>query len=166
MDIPFLLIALVIAASALATISLPQVIHCGLCGALCFLATGALYLYLDAEFIGLVQLMVYVGAVAVLILFTILLTRPVRDPGEPPPTRRIPFWSGLLAGLSVTLVLGSLIVRSAAPVTAAAPVLKLDALGLSLATTQVVPLMVIALLLTSALIGAVVIAAPHTEDPS
>jgi NADH:ubiquinone oxidoreductase subunit 6 (subunit J) len=41
-----------------------------------FWPRACFYLYLNAEFLGLVQLMVYVGAVAVLILFTVLLTRP------------------------------------------------------------------------------------------
>lgn len=167
MEPSFLIIAGIIAISGMAAIMLPQQIHCGLCAALCFLGTGALYLYLDAEFIGLIQLMVYVGAVAVLILFTILLTRPMPEPGDEPPVKRVSFWSGALAGIAVAIVLGSLFLMMPAPEPLKeVPLLKIEALGVALTTTQVVPLMVVALLLTSALIGAVIIASPEQEDKS
>ncbi len=50
-------------------------VHCALALAVAFAGIGALYLSLGAQFLGLAQLLVYVGAIAVLIVFVILLTR-------------------------------------------------------------------------------------------
>ena len=59
---------------------LPKLIHAALSFAVAFVGVAAFYFLLGAEFVGLVQVFVYVGAVAVLIVFTILLTR--RDAEE------------------------------------------------------------------------------------
>ena len=71
----FLIIAIVTLAGALAAATLPKLIHSALCLVVAFLGLAAFYFLLGAEFVGLVQVFVYVGAVAVLIVFTILLTR-------------------------------------------------------------------------------------------
>src|SRR3712207_4192736 len=73
--IAFMLIAIVILAAALAAAVLPRLIHAALCLVLAFIGIAAYYFLLGAEFVGLVQIFVYVGAVAVLVVFTILLTR-------------------------------------------------------------------------------------------
>src|SRR5437660_7881739 len=71
----FLLIAIVTLAGALAGATLPRLIHASLSFVLAFVGVAAVFFLLGAEFVGLVQVFVYVGAVAVLIVFTILLTR-------------------------------------------------------------------------------------------
>src|SRR5712692_1079979 len=73
--VAFIVIAIVTLAAALAAASLPKLIHAALSFALAFVGVAAFYFLLGAEFVGLVQVFVYVGAVAVLIVFTILLTR-------------------------------------------------------------------------------------------
>ena len=167
MSASFLIIAFLILASALAAVLLPRPIHCGLCAAFSFLATGALFLYLDAAFIGLIQLIVYVGAVAVLILFTILLTRPLPEPGEPPPLLRPSFTGGALAALAaVSLMVVSAIAFKPAPAPGAeaTPSISLEKLGISLVTDQVVALLLVGLLLSATLIGAIILAAPATPE--
>src|ERR1700709_2372761 len=71
----FLIIAVLTLAGALAAATLPKLIHAALCLVVAFVGIAAFYFFLGAEFVGLVQVFVYVGAVAVLIVFTILLTR-------------------------------------------------------------------------------------------
>ena len=74
--------ALVLLLSAIAAVALRNLFHCALCLTLSFVALGVLFIALGAEFIGFVQITVCVGAVAVLIVFAILLTSPeqvVRD---------------------------------------------------------------------------------------
>lgn len=167
MSAPFLIIAVLILASALAAVLLPRPIHCGLCAAFSFLATGALFLYLDAAFIGLIQLIVYVGAVAVLILFTILLTRPLPDPGDPPPLLRPTFAGGALAALAATslMVLAAVFFKPPpAEAAAATPALSLHAIGVSLVTDQVIALLLVGLLLSATLIGAIILAAPEPKE--
>ena len=75
MSIPFLILAAVTLAGAWAAMTLRGLVHCALALAVAFAGIGALYLNLGAQFLGLAQLLVYVGAVAVLIVFVILLTR-------------------------------------------------------------------------------------------
>ena len=81
---------------ALAAATLPKLIHAALClvARVCS-GVAAFFFLLGAEFVGLVQVFVYVGAVAVLIVFTILLTR--RDSKE----HRGFNWSGVLIALAV-----------------------------------------------------------------
>src|SRR3982751_2434406 len=69
----FVVIAILMLAGALAAACLRKLIHAALCLVITFVAVAAFFFLLGAEFVGLVQLFVYV--VAILIVFTILLTR-------------------------------------------------------------------------------------------
>src|SRR6266513_82778 len=91
----FIVIAIFTLAAALAAASLPKLIHAALCFAVALVGVAAFFFLLGAEFVGLVQVFVYVGAVAVLIVFTILLTR--RDANG---TRGIN-WGGAIVALAV-----------------------------------------------------------------
>ncbi|HSH39960.1 MAG TPA: NADH-quinone oxidoreductase subunit J, partial [Chthoniobacterales bacterium] len=71
----FLAISVLTLSGALAAATLPRLIHAALFLVVAFVGIAAFYFLLGAEFVGLVQIFVYVGAVAVLIVFTILLTR-------------------------------------------------------------------------------------------
>src|SRR2546423_3986416 len=71
----FIIIAIFTLSGALAAACLRKLIHAALCLVVAFIGLAAFYFFLGAEFVGLVQVFVYVGAVAVLIVFTILLTR-------------------------------------------------------------------------------------------
>src|SRR4051812_50094227 len=71
----FVFIAIFTLSGALAAACLRKLIHAALCLVVAFLGLALFYFLLGAEFVGLVQVFVYVGAVAVLIVFTILLTR-------------------------------------------------------------------------------------------
>src|SRR5437870_8932231 len=78
----FILIAILTLAAALAAATLQRLMHAALSFAMTFVGVAAFFFLLGAEFVGLVQVFVYVGAVAVLIVFTILLTRrDVEDTG-------------------------------------------------------------------------------------
>src|ERR1035437_6480687 len=92
MTLPFAIIALLTLASAVAAMSLRNLVHCALALTGTFAGLAAVYLQLDAQFVGFAQILVYVGAVAILIVFAILLTRS----GEPPRP----------AGLSVNVIAG------------------------------------------------------------
>ena len=62
-------------ASAVAAMSLRNLVHCALTLTVTFAGLAAFYLQLDAQFVGFAQILVYIGAVAILIVFAILLTR-------------------------------------------------------------------------------------------
>src|SRR6266700_5558591 len=71
----FILIAILTLGAALAAATLRKLMHAALSFAVALVGLAAFFFLLGAEFVGLVQIFVYVGAVAVLIVFTILLTR-------------------------------------------------------------------------------------------
>jgi NADH-quinone oxidoreductase subunit J len=158
MTIPFAILAFLTLAGAVAAMSLRNLVHCALCLVITFAGLAGLFLQLGAQFVGLAQVLVYIGAVAILIVFAILLTR-----GAEPTTQ------GLLAGgwgwgVGVAVVafgcLAICIARSSLPgrLAPTEPTLTARGIGDQLMTSYVLPLEVIALLLTAALIGAVLIA--------
>src|SRR5437867_11904771 len=75
MPLPFIIIALLTVGAAVAAMTLRNLVHCALVLTLALAGLAAFYLQLDAQFVGFAQILVYVGAVAILIVFAILLTR-------------------------------------------------------------------------------------------
>src|SRR5262245_14908124 len=75
MTLSFAILAVITLAGAIAAMSLRNLVHCALCLVVIFAGLALFYLQLDAQFVGLAQILVYVGAVAILIVFAILLTR-------------------------------------------------------------------------------------------
>ena len=152
-SVAFILIAILTLAAALAAASLPKLIHAALSFAVTFIGIAAFFFLLGAEFVGLVQIFVYIGAVAVLIVFTILLTR--RDDEKD----RGFNWTGVVIAIAV---FGGLLwaIFKTQSLSIAAP--QIDALtvkriGEVLMTGFVWPLQCIGLLLTAALIGALIL---------
>ena len=149
----FIFIAVFTLSGALAAACLRKLIHAALCLVLAFLGLALFYFFLGAEFVGLVQVFVYVGAVAVLIVFTILLTR--REEEDTGGFN----WGGALVALAVFGGLLWTIYRT--PSTAiAAPAMEsltVKRIGELLMTNYVWPLQCVGLLLTAALIGALVL---------
>ena len=149
----FIVIAILTLVAALAAATLSKLIHAALSFALAFVGVAAFYFLLGAEFVGLVQVFVYVGAVAVLIVFTIMLTRheTARDRGFN--------GSGVILALAVFGGLLWAILKSGNLALAAPPSVSLTVkqIGESLMTDYVWPLQCIGVLLTAALIGALVL---------
>jgi NADH-quinone oxidoreductase subunit J len=163
MTLAFAIIASITLASAIAAIMLRNLVHCALSLTLTFAGLAALYLQLNAQFVGFAQILVYVGAVAILIVFAILLTREI-DSGE----QRLfsSSWKGgVVVAVAVFAVLtyavASSLVLKRPPTTE--PEFTVRQLGQELMTQYVLPLEVIGLLLTAALIGAVIIAMHEKE---
>src|SRR5438309_10004396 len=94
-SIAFIVIAVLTLAAALAAATLQKLMHATLSFAVALVGVAALFFLLGAEFVGLVLVFVYIGAVAVLIVFTILLTR--RDVGKD----RAANWGGAFLAVAV-----------------------------------------------------------------
>ncbi len=69
-----LLFAVVAIISALMVVSMKNIMHCALFLALFLLSVAGIFFCLDADFLGIVQILVYVGGIIVLILFAVMLT--------------------------------------------------------------------------------------------
>lgn len=158
MTIPFLILGLLAIAGAAAAMTLRNLVHCALAMAVAFGGLAGLYLHLDAQFVGFTQILVYIGAVAILIVFAILLTR-----GGETQERNLFSISWLWGAVVAIAVFGTLVWATnnsfasdrPAPPPAEATVKHI---GDALMTKFVLPLEVMGLLLTVALIGAVIIA--------
>ncbi|MEU4540602.1 NADH-quinone oxidoreductase subunit J [Streptosporangium sp. NPDC023825] len=74
-EIVFLLLGAVAVGSALLVVTTRQLVHAALWLVVCFGALAGCYLVLTAEFVAWVQVLIYVGAIVVLLLFGIMLTR-------------------------------------------------------------------------------------------
>src|SRR5947207_3407215 len=98
MNASFIIIALLTVAGAIATMTLRNLVHCALALTIAFAGLAAFYLKLDAQFVGFAQILVYIGAVAILIVFAILLTR-----GAEPPQKSI-FSSTWAAGIAIAAI--------------------------------------------------------------
>jgi NADH-quinone oxidoreductase subunit J len=155
--------ALVTLFAAVAAMSLRNLVHCALMLAVSFSGVAALYLQLNAEFVAFTEILVYVGAVAILIVMAILLTRSGESPEKSVLT------AGWYAGVAVTAMvfttLGWAILSSAALPKADVPppVVSVKNIGDTLMGRYVLPLEIVGLVLTAAMIGAVLIA--FKEEP-
>lgn len=73
--IAFVALAAIAIAAALMVVTSEEIMHSAFYLALVFVCVAATYFFLEAEFIGVVQLIVYVGAITILFAFSIMLTR-------------------------------------------------------------------------------------------
>jgi NADH-quinone oxidoreductase subunit J len=170
----FGIVAAVMLASSIAALMLRNLIHCALALAVALSALAALYIQLGAQFVGFAQVLVYVGAVAILIVFAILLTRPHGAEGEERSPALWWTWSGWVSGITTAIavfavlvagILHSGMLRRKPTVIPTATVREI---GAELMTQYILPLEVLGLLLTAALIGAVIVALrePELDHPS
>ena len=83
MTLTFDIIAGITVAAAVAAMGLRNLVHCALALTVALVGLALAYLQLDAQFVGLAQILVYVGAVAILIVFAILLTRGSEPASQP-----------------------------------------------------------------------------------
>jgi NADH-quinone oxidoreductase subunit J len=148
--VAFIVIAILTLTGALAAATLQKLMHAALSLVVAFVGLAAFFFLLGAEFVGLVQVFVYIGAVAVLIVFTILLTR--RDAATPDKFN----WGGVVIAIAV---FGGLIwAIFLTPGLSIAPpqieALTVKRIGEVLMTDYVWPLQCVGLVLTASLIGA------------
>jgi NADH-quinone oxidoreductase subunit J len=144
---------------ALCAMTLRNVVHCVLAVILFFFGIAGLFVVLHAEFIAALQVLVYVGAVGVLIALAILLTRHVTGT-EGQRESLTKWWAGAVTAVAVAGVLGVALWMNWPALQAAKP--QTDAttveLGKQMMVQFVLPFEVVSVLLTAAMIGAIVIA--------
>jgi NADH-quinone oxidoreductase subunit J len=159
-----MIFAILTVAGAVAAMSLRNLVHSVLALTLAFAGLAAVYLLLGAQFIGLGQILVYVGAIAILIVFAILLTR---NAGATPQSITSSSWIG--SGTVVLAVFGILAWAIRHSTTSQSAILpqpetSIQQIGNAMMLRFALPLEIIGLLLTVALIGAVTIAMREKEE--
>ncbi|MEW6092465.1 MAG: NADH-quinone oxidoreductase subunit J [Chloroflexota bacterium] len=161
-QILFLLTGALVLVSGLMVATVRKLLHAALWLVVTLFGVAVLYALLQASFLAVVQVVVYIGAIAILFIFAVMLTRrEMRDQG---PQTRPNWWIAALLGLLVLGGLTFLILGAPAadrmPVALPEGLDTVRALGTALVSPDayVLPFEVASVLLLAALVGAVYIA--------
>lgn len=153
----FYALAAVILGSAVLVVTLKNLVHCVLWLAVTFIAVAGIYMMLGADFLAMVQILVYAGAVCIMIVFAIMLTR--RSDISMSNLFNAQFQVAGLVALATTALCTFMALRTAWKVSAVpVPPNTVGAIAELMLTKYVIPFEVAAILLLVALIGAIVIA--------
>lgn len=159
----FAVMAAVGSVSAVATVTARNVVHAALYLVVTLSSVGAVYLLLGAEFVAWVQILIYVGAIVILFLFGLMLTKAPIGRDSLDNQHR---WVGALVALGVFAGLAFLI-QDAFPLRDAVAVPgfrgSTEAVGQAIFHSYVLPFEAVSFLLLAALIGAVVLARKDDE---
>ena len=160
MDTPsliFYLLATLLVVSSLFVVFLRNVVHCAMALVTALLLIAILFVTLHAPMVGILQVMVYAGAIMVLFLFVIMFLNPV----EPERQRGLWWGFGTILSLMLACVLIPLFINDesvADPVAATEIFGSPEMLAKSLFNDFVLPFEIASVLLLVAIIGAVVLA--------
>ncbi len=163
-DLLFLILAAVMLGSGLLVVTLRDIIRSGLAMIVCFAALAGIYVVLAAPLVAAAQVLIYIGAIAVLILFAIMLTQTKAAPA------RLVFQTQVV-GAGIAAIILAVLVTIAVGATdwgevAARLPTATDQLALVLFDEFVLPFEVVSVLLLAAVIGAVFLARKEEGGPS
>jgi NADH-quinone oxidoreductase subunit J len=155
-EVIFFVIAAVAVIGGLGVVLARSVIHSALFLILALLSVAGIFVLLAADFLAIVQVLVYGGAVTILILFAMMLTR-VRDlPSAPDgPQKPIAFVAAIaFAVTSIAAIAGTEFPNESDKIN----IVSFEDIGTALFTTWAVPFEIASLVLMVALLGAIIIA--------
>jgi NADH-quinone oxidoreductase subunit J len=161
MQIIFLIVAAVVLAAAVMVVSTRKMLHSAAWLILALFGVAIMFALMEANFFVVVQVVVYIGAIAILVIFAIMMTSHVMEDVGPQVNRR--WWLGILAALAVFAGLVMLL-SSWNGFTTALPALPqtniIAELGKALVSPDgyLVPFEVSSILLLAALIGSIFVA--------
>ena len=161
-DVLFVVLAAAMLGSALLVVTLRDIIRCGVAMIAAFAALAGIYVMLGAPLVAAAQVIVYIGAIAVLILFAVMLTQAKSAPArlvfqsQAIPAAIVAIVLALLVALTVTATDWGEVGRRIATAT--------DALARRLFTDYVLPFEVVSVLLLAAVIGGVYLAKREDRD--
>lgn len=161
-QIIFLVVALYTLISALMVVTTRNLVHAALWLVSTLFGVAVVYALLNANFIAVVQVVVYIGAIAILFIFAVMLTR--RDMRDSGPQLNKNWWAGAMvavltfAGLAFLLSGWSGFSKTAAELPAGFDAISLLGEALVSPTAYVLPFEVASVLLLAALVGAVYVA--------
>src|SRR5690349_11990182 len=159
----FLVLSAFTLAAGIMVVTVKNIIHSALWLIASFFTVAAMYLLMEAEFIAIVQVLVYVGAISILVLFAIMLTRHVTGEGVRQLYQR--WWIALLvaAGLFALLIVPTVYnyewkTVPPPPAGQQATISSSVQIGMAFMREYLLPFEIASVLLLVALIGAIVIA--------
>ena len=156
LEIAFWVLAAIITAAALAVVLLPNIFRSALALVLCFLAVAGIFVTLSVDFLAAAQVLIYVGAIAILIILAVMLTREVQR-GSPANRLSIPAF--LLAALFLGTVAFA-VSSTSWQISGEPPLTPTTSALASLLWSQsgfILPLEIVPILLLAAILGAIVL---------
>lgn len=157
-DCAFIAAASITLFGAFLAVSLKNVFYNALALILSLFGVACLFVFLNSEFLAVMEVIIYIGAIAVAIIFAIMLSRPPMLRGEEP---RRP--GRTLAGAAVAFALFVALARTLRATAWPSPGIEGDysiaGIGRSFLTTTVLPFEAVSLILLVAIVGALVLAA-------
>lgn len=157
-NISFWVLSAVILISAFMVVTLKNIFHCALFLVICLFSVAGIFLLLNAEFLAAAQVLIYVGAVAILMIFAIMLTSQIASKkiSQTNENRVIGFFVSLVFALSAIILIANTKVWRYTD--QALPTDNVLNIGGTLMTDFVLPFEVVSILLLAAMIGAIVLA--------
>lgn len=156
----FVILTLMTLGGGLAVVTSRNLFHAALSLILSLAGVVGYYVLLDAGFLAVVQLLIYIGAISILILFSIMLTRGLMMPGQV--QRNEQWWIAALVVFLIFVVLVVALWQTIWPIASEealrAPNVAIGQLGAVLVGPYAIPFEVISVLLLVALVGAIVLA--------
>lgn len=163
MTTSFLVLAAITIIGTAAAMSLRNLVHCVIALTLGLVGVAALYLQLGAQFVGFTQILVYVGAVAILAMFAIMMTRS-SEQAEPHTSPSFRVSGVLIAGIVFAVLAWAIFSGSKSlQILSPQPEASVNQIGLTLMHRFVLPLEIVGVLLTAALVGAGILAMDETR---
>jgi NADH-quinone oxidoreductase subunit J len=163
-DLLFFVFAEVLLVSALLVVTMRDIIRCGLAMIVCFGALAGIYVIAGAPLVAAAQVLVYIGAISVLILFAIMLTQTKAAPAS------LVFQTQAIGAGFAAIVLAIVVVVAVVPTNWGAVGQRIhtatDELASLLFRDYVLPFEVVSVLLLAAVIGGVFLAKREDGGPS
>jgi NADH:ubiquinone oxidoreductase subunit 6 (subunit J) len=157
MQVVFLVLAVAAVGSAIGVVTSRNIFYSALLLVVCLFVVAGFYILLEATFLAAVQVLVYVGAIAVLIIFAVMLTE--RMMSEKKRAWNEQWWVALLVAAALVAVMLYVVINVNFQISdAATPADAIVALGETLLSTYVLPFEIASVILLMALIGAIIIA--------
>ena len=162
--IAFYILAAIVAGSAFGCVLARNIVRMALCLLGTLGGVALLYFLMSANFLGVIQLIVYAGGVLVVIIFGVMLTS--RAAGVKLRPKKIEVLAAAVVCLGLLAGLTTILVRTTWPASTESPqAFDIARLGQELLTTYLVPFELVSVLLLAVMIGAAYLAQPAKDKP-
>jgi NADH:ubiquinone oxidoreductase subunit 6 (subunit J) len=166
-DLAFVVISGLTIGAAIISLEAKQVVYGAIALAFSFLGIAGLFIVLDATFVALFQIIVYIGAIAVLIVFTVMLvTKDVEADAEREPVKPL----GIIIAVVIALLVGAVAAVSNLttwyPAGGFSTSYIVSGIGALITNQYAVPLEILALILGASVVGALTLAKVDKESPA
>jgi NADH:ubiquinone oxidoreductase subunit 6 (subunit J) len=163
-DALFVVFALVMLVSGLAVVVMRDIIRCGLAMIVCFGSLAGIYVIAGATLVAAAQVLIYIGAISVLVLFAIMLTQTKAAPS------RLVFQTqaapAAVAAIILAVLIGLTVITTAWDAVGERLHTATDVLGRLLFEQYILPFQIVAVLILAAVVGGVFLAKREPGGPA